>query len=628
MTIDAQEFAQQQPGEPLLRLRVTLANRCFGDGRNVLPGCTADHLVWLVPEGPSASRALASLQVPLQDPPPIPGQNLAGAAKGKSSGSGLASHQVAAARAQARRAEREQAAATLAAGGPAGTTSSSSSSRPSVGAPPMPPQGLLALFSTRQFPMEVRVAAPAWRRFQSSMGSSGSVGSGVSSGSSSGGGNARLTARRVVAIPVASAVSSLRELKALCRLQDLHPRLLGAVLAPEAELSRKSSEQYGIGGGGGGGGEERGLVGEAPGATAAGEELQLPTPPPPYSPPYSPVLQRPKPNTGSDLDAGSSSSSSSSGSELCVKEPERELAWQREIDDMNIGPGFADYLDNAFNASQRRAILAAARAVAMPESSKSRRRSLAALPASSSSSGSSLKILPRHSTASSNHGIDFAVSPIQSSSSSSSLPPPQPERTPQVPVFTLIKGPPGTGKTTTLKGLLNLLHVREYSRYYDQVVAQELKRARQTLADISSSSSSSGGSKATKEGASQPPLSSAVAAAMAEAVPGSSTNSTSTSDTVRKPRLLVAAPSNVAVDNVLAKVIADGFLDGAGQRYNPRIVRVGRGQGPGVREVSMETLVEAIGVRDERAIAAELQQRQEKQQQVKEEEREEKRGTY
>jgi hypothetical protein len=161
------------------------------------------------------------------------------------------------------------------------------------------------------------------------------------------------------------------------------------------------------------------------------------------------------------------------------------------------------------------------------------------------------------------------------------------------------------------------------------VVAQELKRARQTLADISSSSSSSsGGSKATKEGASQPPLSSAVAAAMAEAVPGSSTNSTSTSDTVRKPRLLVAAPSNVAVDNVLAKVIADGFLDGAGQRYNPRIVRVGRGQGPGVREVSMETLVEAIGVRDERAIAAELQQRQEKQQQVKEEEREEKRGTY
>lgn len=36
--------------------------------------------------------------------------------------------------------------------------------------------------------------------------------------------------------------------------------------------------------------------------------------------------------------------------------------------------------------------------------------------------------------------------------------------------FTLIKGPPGTGKTTTLKGLLNSLHLREYSRYYNAVL--------------------------------------------------------------------------------------------------------------------------------------------------------------
>ncbi len=30
--------------------------------------------------------------------------------------------------------------------------------------------------------------------------------------------------------------------------------------------------------------------------------------------------------------------------------------------------------------------------------------------------------------------------------------------------FTLIKGPPGTGKTTTLTALLNVIHVREYNR--------------------------------------------------------------------------------------------------------------------------------------------------------------------
>ncbi|CAM9671280.1 unnamed protein product, partial [Discosporangium mesarthrocarpum] len=36
--------------------------------------------------------------------------------------------------------------------------------------------------------------------------------------------------------------------------------------------------------------------------------------------------------------------------------------------------------------------------------------------------------------------------------------------------FTLIKGPPGTGKTTTLKALLNALHQREYNRYYEKLL--------------------------------------------------------------------------------------------------------------------------------------------------------------
>lgn len=36
--------------------------------------------------------------------------------------------------------------------------------------------------------------------------------------------------------------------------------------------------------------------------------------------------------------------------------------------------------------------------------------------------------------------------------------------------FTLVKGPPGTGKTTTLKGLLNSLHLREYARFYKAIL--------------------------------------------------------------------------------------------------------------------------------------------------------------
>ena len=43
--------------------------------------------------------------------------------------------------------------------------------------------------------------------------------------------------------------------------------------------------------------------------------------------------------------------------------------------------------------------------------------------------------------------------------------------------FTLVKGPPGTGKTTTLKGLLNLIHIREFSRYYEEIANAEYKIA-------------------------------------------------------------------------------------------------------------------------------------------------------
>ena len=37
--------------------------------------------------------------------------------------------------------------------------------------------------------------------------------------------------------------------------------------------------------------------------------------------------------------------------------------------------------------------------------------------------------------------------------------------------FTLIQGPPGTGKTTTVVGILNTLHIREYNKYYEEVLS-------------------------------------------------------------------------------------------------------------------------------------------------------------
>ncbi len=61
----------------------------------------------------------------------------------------------------------------------------------------------------------------------------------------------------------------------------------------------------------------------------------------------------------------------------------------------------------------------------------------------------------------------------------------------------------------------------------------------------------------------------------------------------KRPRILVCAPSNAAVDNVLLKIMEDGFVDGNGCRYNPSIVRVGVGQSASVKDVCLEEKVES-----------------------------------
>ncbi|CAI5722852.1 unnamed protein product [Peronospora destructor] len=117
--------------------------------------------------------------------------------------------------------------------------------------------------------------------------------------------------------------------------------------------------------------------------------------------------------------------------------------------------------------------------------------------------------------------------------------------------FTLIKGPPGTGKTTTLKGLLNSLHLREYNRYYNAVLDVACRPDNETA-------------KAWAQVKNE------------------------------KPHILVTAPSNAAVDNIVSKVIEEGFCDGEGRRYFPKIVRVGRGLSANVQSVGLDNQVDQI----------------------------------
>lgn len=106
----------------------------------------------------------------------------------------------------------------------------------------------------------------------------------------------------------------------------------------------------------------------------------------------------------------------------------------------------------------------------------------------------------------------------------------------------------GTGKTTTLVALVNALHIKQFNKYYEELRQQAT------------------GKNCPETGSFQ--------------------------DLSRnKPRILICAPSNAAVDNIILKIMEDGFIDGNGMRYNPVMCRIGSGQSTAVGDVSLETLV-------------------------------------
>ena len=128
--------------------------------------------------------------------------------------------------------------------------------------------------------------------------------------------------------------------------------------------------------------------------------------------------------------------------------------------------------------------------------------------------------------------------------------------------FTLVQGPPGTGKTHTVWGMLNVIHLVQYQRYYAALLK---KLAPGSLSPSEESPSSNGGDYDGDGWGTIDEVLQKMDQSLARVLP----------KLCPKPRMLVCAPSNAATDELLSRVLDRGFIDGEMKVYRPDVARVG-----------------------------------------------------
>ncbi|CAL5348743.1 unnamed protein product [Camellia sinensis] len=145
--------------------------------------------------------------------------------------------------------------------------------------------------------------------------------------------------------------------------------------------------------------------------------------------------------------------------------------------------------------------------------------------------------------------------------------------------FTLVQGPPGTGKTHTVWGMLNVIHLVQYQHYYTALLKK--------LAPESYKQASEGSSDNVATGS------------IDEVLQSMDQNLFRTLPKLcPKPRMLVCAPSNAATDELLARVLDRGFIDGEMKVYRPDVARVGvDSQTRAAQAVSVERRTEQLLVK-------------------------------
>ncbi|KAL1367106.1 uncharacterized protein [Arachis hypogaea] len=147
--------------------------------------------------------------------------------------------------------------------------------------------------------------------------------------------------------------------------------------------------------------------------------------------------------------------------------------------------------------------------------------------------------------------------------------------------FTLVQGPPGTGKTHTVWGMLNVIHLVQYQHYYTSLLKHVAPESYKQANEISSDNAPMGSIDEVLQNMNQNLL-----RTLPKLVP--------------KPRMLVCAPSNAATDELLARVLDRGFIDGEMKVYRPDVARVGvDSQTRAAQAVSVERRTDQLLVKKE-----------------------------
>ncbi|XP_072990677.1 uncharacterized protein [Typha latifolia] len=164
--------------------------------------------------------------------------------------------------------------------------------------------------------------------------------------------------------------------------------------------------------------------------------------------------------------------------------------------------------------------------------------------------------------------------------------------------FTLVQGPPGTGKTHTVWGMLNVIHLVQYQHYYNALLK---KLAPESYKQSSGSSSESVGTGSIDE------VLQSMDQNLFRTLP----------KLCPKPRMLVCAPSNAATDELLARVLDRGFIDGEMKVYRPDVARVGvDSQTRAAQAVSVERRTEQLLLKGREEVIGWLHQLRTREQQL------------